>query len=122
MQSMISGRAKWVTLGLVWLSLFVAYLDRVNISIAGPTMMNALHLSPATFGWLLSAFSIGYAVMQIPAGALADRFGSRNILVIALVWWSLFTGLTGLATSVAAFARDAGIVRCRRGARKRRAV
>lgn len=82
---------------LIWLMMFVAYLDRINISVAGPTMMKALHMSPALFGVVLSAFTFGYAILQIPGGWLADKFGSRPLLVVSLVWWSIFTGFTGLA-------------------------
>jgi len=66
---------------LMWLMMFVAYLDRINISVAGPTIMKALHMSPALFGVVLSSFTFGYAVLQIPGGWLADRFGSRALLV-----------------------------------------
>ena len=76
----------------------LAYLDRINISVAGPIMMKDLHMSPALFGVVLSAFTFGYAILQIPGGWLADRLGARTLLVTALVWWSVFTGLTGLAT------------------------
>jgi len=79
----------------------VAYLDRVNITIAGPTIQTALHLSPRVFGWVLSAFTLGYALMQVPGGHLADRFGARGLLVAALVIWSIFTAATGLAWSTA---------------------
>jgi sugar phosphate permease len=86
----------------IWLMMAVAYLDRVNITIAGPTISDALHLSPRMFGFVLSAFTLGYALMQIPGGYLADRFGARGILVAALVLWSIFTGATGVAWSAAA--------------------
>lgn len=92
-------RNRWLLLLVVWLSLLVAYFDRVNVSVAGPAMSRDLHLSPLAFGAVLSAFSLGYALMQIPAGALADRFGSRNVLTSALLLWSLFTGLTAAAWS-----------------------
>ncbi len=91
---------KWLMLFLIWLMMFVAYLDRINISVAGPTMMKALHMTPTMFGSVLSAFTLGYAVFQIPGGWLADKFGARRLLVIALIWWSAFTGFTGLAASV----------------------
>ncbi len=90
---------KWTMLTLIWLMMFVAYLDRINISVAGPTIMKSLHMSPAIFGIVLSSFTFGYAILQIPGGWLADRFGARKILVVALIWWSLFTGMTGLAFS-----------------------
>ncbi|MCL5013491.1 MAG: MFS transporter [Firmicutes bacterium] len=89
---------KWTMLLLLWVMFFVAYLDRINISVAGPIMMKDLHMSPALFGVVLSAFTFGYAILQIPGGWLADRFGARTLLVTALLWWSVFTGLTGLVT------------------------
>ncbi len=85
---------------LIWLMMFVAYLDRINISVAGPTIQSALHISPTAFGAVLSAFTFGYAILQIPGGILADRFGAKKLLVIALVWWSIFTGMTGMAMSI----------------------
>ena len=81
---------------LIWLMMAVAYLDRTNITVAGPTMMADLHLSHARFGWVLAAFTFGYALMQIPGGWLADRIGSRPLLIAALLVWSVFTALTGL--------------------------
>lgn len=90
---------KWTMLALIWLMMFVAYLDRINISVAGPTIMKSLHMSPAVFGIVLSSFTFGYAILQIPGGYLSDRFGARKLLVVALIWWSLFTGMTGLVFS-----------------------
>ena len=81
--------------------MLVAYIDRVVISVAGPSITKSLHLSKAEFGYVLSAFTLGYAVLQIPGGYLADRFGPRPMLIVALLVWSLFTGLTGIAASLA---------------------
>ena len=58
-------------------------------------------MSDKQFGWALSAFALGYALCQTPAGMLADRFGPRLILTIVVTAWSLFTGLTGAATGLA---------------------
>ncbi len=85
---------------MTWLLQFVNYLDRVTISVAGPTMMHALNIDAAQFGMLLAAFALGYALMQLPGGYLADLFGTKVLLVVAPVLFSLFTGLTGLATSM----------------------
>lgn len=92
---------RYQLLVLTWLLQFVNYLDRVSISVAGPTMMKALHLDAAQFGFLLAAFALGYALMQLPGGFLADRFGTKALLVVAPVLFSIFTGMTGLATSMA---------------------
>jgi sugar phosphate permease len=90
-----------LVLALIWLMMFVAYFDRINITVAGPAIASSLGLAPASFGSVLAAFTFGYALMQIPGGYLADRFGSRPLLILALVFWSIFTGLTGFATSFA---------------------
>jgi ACS family glucarate transporter-like MFS transporter len=71
----------------------IAYLDRVNISIAGPTIMQEFHLSDIELGWVFSAFVLGYAFFQAPGGWIADRIGPRNVLTIGVVWWGVFTTL-----------------------------
>jgi MFS family permease len=75
----------------------VTFLDRINISVAGSSIMADLNLSPAEWGWVQSAFILSYGLMQIPMGALGDRFGHRSILALIVLWWSLFTAFTGLA-------------------------
>lgn len=52
----------------------VTFLDRINISVAGSSIMQDLNLSPAQWGWVQSAFILSYGLMQIPMGALGDRF------------------------------------------------
>src|ERR1700722_17936749 len=84
----------------IWIVQLVNYMDRVNISIAAPTMMKDLAIDPASFGFVLSAFALGYACMQMPGGFLADRFGAKRLLIAAPIVWSIFTGLTGLATTL----------------------
>ena len=59
--------------------------------------MNDLNLSPAEWGWVQSAFILSYGLMQIPMGALGDRFGHRKILAAIVLWWSAFTAFTGMA-------------------------
>lgn len=98
----MNASVKRLTLTLLWCEFFVAYLDRTNIAVAGPSMSKALGMTPQAFGYVLAAFTAGYALTQIPGGLLADRFGAKRMLIAALLVWSVFTGLTGLATSVAA--------------------
>ena len=88
------------TLFWIWLMMVVAYLDRTNITIAGPALRASLHIGHTAFGYVLSAFTLGYALMQVPGGLLADRLGAKRILVAALILWSIFTALTGLAWSL----------------------
>ena len=79
----------------------VTFLDRINISVAGSSIMHDLQLSPAQWGWVQSAFILSYGLMQIPMGALGDAFGHRKILAIIVLWWSLFTAFTGFAGGLA---------------------
>ncbi len=73
---------------------FLLYVDRVCISTAKGQIVSDLGLSDAQFGWVLSAFAFGYALLQAPAGALADRMGARITLALVVTLWSIFTGLT----------------------------
>jgi MFS transporter, ACS family, glucarate transporter len=78
------------------------YVDRIAISTAKAPITGQLNLTDTQFGWVLSAFALGYALFQTPAGALADRFGPRNVLAGVVLAWSVFTGLTALAWSFGA--------------------
>jgi MFS transporter, ACS family, glucarate transporter len=77
------------------------YVDRIAISTAKQPIAGELGLTDTEFGWVLSAFALGYALFQTPAGALADRFGPRRVIAGIVAVWSIFTGLTGLAWSYA---------------------
>lgn len=71
-------------------------MDRSNISYIAAPMMKDLGMTKTQFGLLASFFSLGYAFMQVPSGMLAEKFGPRKMITIALVWWSAFTILTGM--------------------------
>ena len=75
----------------------VTFLDRINISVAGSSIMSDLGLSASQWGWVQSAFILSYGLMQIPMGALGDRHGHRKVLSLIVLWWSLFTCFTGMA-------------------------
>lgn len=80
-----------------------AFLDRVNISVAGKALETEFGLSDIQFGWIASAFVAGYALFQAPAGRIADRFGPRVVIGLGTVWWGVFTALTGLVPSTLAW-------------------
>lgn len=61
-----------------------------------------LSLTATGTGLVLSSFFLGYALMQMPGGLLADKFGAKRILLIAVIVWSVFTGLTAVAWSLGA--------------------
>jgi MFS transporter, ACS family, glucarate transporter len=76
---------------------FLTYLDRVCISVTAPSIIRDLRLTNVQMGFVFSAFTAAYALFEIPTGYWADRIGSRRVLTRIVVWWSLFTGLTGVA-------------------------
>nr|WP_218623887.1 MFS transporter [Granulicella sp. dw_53] len=77
----------------------VAFLDRTNVSIAGLRIDMEYGLGNQRLGWIFSAFLIGYAGFQLPAGWLAARFGPRRVLTFGVLWWGVATGLTALLPS-----------------------
>jgi MFS family permease len=73
------------------------YLDRLCIAVAGPRIQHDMHISPSGWGWVIGAFTIAYALFEIPSGIMADRIGPRKVLTRIVLWWSAFTALTGAA-------------------------
>ncbi len=86
----------WLVLGMFLLSVLL-YVDRICISVAKDSIVEAFQFSNKQMGWILSAFALGYALFQTPSGMLADRFGPRIILTSVVSFWSLCTGLTAAA-------------------------
>jgi ACS family glucarate transporter-like MFS transporter len=80
----------------------LTYLDRICISIVGVRLKSDLHLNNEQFGWVLAAFALAYAVFEIPSGMLGDRIGPRKVFVRIVIWWSIFTALTGLVNGLIA--------------------
>lgn len=94
-------KRRWILLALVFLAIVINYIDRGNLSIAAPSIMRDFRLDPATMGIVLSAFFWTYAIFQIPAGALVDRFGIRWVYGGAFLVWSV-------ASAAVALSRGAG--------------
>jgi len=84
---------RWLIVFWIFIVSATAYLDRVNISIAGRAIAQDFHLNSIQLGWVFSAFVIGYAICQTPAGRLADRLGPRVTLTAGVIWWCIFTAL-----------------------------
>ena len=90
---------------VLWLMVLsaVAYLDRTNISIAGIEIGKEFAIGKVQLGWVFSAFLVGYASLQVPAGLLARRLGSRLTLGLLGAWWGIFIALTALIPRGAAY-------------------
>src|SRR6266566_9664880 len=94
---------RWFLVFWLFILSAVAYLDRVNISIAGISIAAAYHLTNPQLGRVFSAFLAGYALFQTPGGWLADRLGPRRVLAGGVLWWGIFTALTALVSTKIAF-------------------
>ena len=75
----------------------ITFLDRIAISSASNNIMTDLHLSTVQWGWILGMFTLAYASFEIPTGFLGDKLGGKKILIRVVIWWSIFTILTGFA-------------------------
>lgn len=98
---MISTRQRNMILALLFLGWALGNLDRYIMNYAVISIAEDLHLSSSSTGLLLSSFFAGYALMQLPGGWLTDRFGAKRVLIASVILWSIFTGLTGAAWSLA---------------------
>jgi MFS family permease len=92
-------RVAAVTITILFVAWIVDYVDRLVISTALPSIGKEFGLDHSEQGLLLTVFFISYALFQFPGGALADKIGSKRTMVVAMVAWSVFTGLSGLAVS-----------------------
>ncbi len=91
----------WVIVFAIALAI-VQYIDRVCISQAAPLISKDLKLDSEQMGWVFSAFTLAYALFEIPAGYLGDRIGPRKVLLRIVLWWSFFTAATGWVRNWAA--------------------
>jgi MFS transporter, ACS family, glucarate transporter len=98
---MVSAKQRNLILFLLFIGWAIGNFDRYFINYAVLSISEDLQLSPTSTGLILSSFFAGYALMQIPGGWLADRFGSRRVLMVSVLMWSIFTALTGAVWSLA---------------------
>ena len=92
-------RVRWLLVFWLFVLSAVAFLDRVNISVAGSSLASAYGFSHLQLGWVFSSFLAGYALFQTIGGRLADRMGPRRTLTVGVLWWGIFTALTAAVPS-----------------------
>src|SRR4051794_39968951 len=73
------------------------YIDRICIGQAETSIRAELGLSKSSMAWVFNAFMLAYCLFEVPTGHWGDRFGSRGVIARIVVWWSIFTALTGAA-------------------------
>jgi MFS family permease len=87
-------RVAWRLLPVLMLGYFCAYLDRVNVGMAAPTMNHQLGFSNAVFGFGAGLFFFGYFLAEIPSNLLLNKFGARRWIARILITWGIISGLT----------------------------
>lgn len=92
-------RTRWLLIFWLFVLSAVAFLDRVNISIAGSSIAADYGLSNTQLGYVFSSFLLGYALFQTAGGWLSDKLGPRRVLTVGVIWWGIFTALTAAVPS-----------------------
>ncbi len=83
-------------LSVLFLLSTITFLDRVCMNVVSKYVKADLSLDNQQFGYILGAFSLAYALFELPTGIMGDRIGPRRVLTRVVFWWSGFTALTGL--------------------------
>lgn len=89
-------RAHWVIVALLFAFSAISYVLRMNISVAAKFIASEFSLSQIQIGQIFSSFMLGYALFQVPAGMLGDRWGPRRTLTLAGITWAVLSMLTAL--------------------------
>ncbi len=96
-------RVRFGVLGFACALSMITYLDRVCFGTVAPFIQGEFQLSDKQLGLLFAAFALAYAIFEVPSGWLGDVFGPRKTLIRIVLWWSLFTALTGAIFPVASW-------------------
>ena len=89
---------KWLTLVAVAAGIFMLLLDVTIVNVALPDIEQAFHASLSDLQWVIDAYALTLAALQLTAGSLADRFGRRLLFAIGIVVFTLGSLLCGLAS------------------------
>src|SRR4051794_17950183 len=95
-----SARWRWGLCWLMFASTVLCYMDRQSMTLVGDEIKAEFQIQNEGFGWILAAFSLTYALFQVPAGYLADRCDVRSIYALAVVWWSLSAAALAFAPTL----------------------
>ncbi|MGF6534056.1 ACS family hexuronate transporter-like MFS transporter [Paraburkholderia sp. GAS206C] len=98
----MQNRFGWVMVVMLFVAGGISFLDRAALSIVAPMIMRDLKLTASSLGVIFSAFFVGYSLLCFLGGMAADRFGPKRVLLCAMVLWSLFCGLTAVASTFVA--------------------
>src|ERR1700742_2963087 len=87
-------RYRWLTIAMIVVLVIINYIDRSAISYAVTPLSSQFGITTAEYGYISSAFSLGYLVFALISGPLVDRFGPRRILLAGVLVWSIASAIT----------------------------
>src|SRR4051795_10723662 len=97
-QSTAPTKVRWKIFLMMLFLISINYIDRASLSVAMPLIAKEFDIGPAVQGLLLSSFFWTYALMQIPGGMLADRYGPRSVIAGATLGWGFFQAVAAVCT------------------------
>jgi MFS family permease len=77
----------------------VAYIDRTNFALAIPSLQKEYAIGAGQAGWAAGVFFLGYLLLQIPGGHLAQVWSAKKFITVSLLFWGVFATLCGFARS-----------------------
>jgi MFS transporter, ACS family, glucarate transporter len=93
----VPSRTRYLVVVFAIVLAIIQYIDRVAISMVEGDISRDLALTSKQMGFVFGAFTLAYALFEIPTGYLGDRIGARKVLIRVVLWWSFFTSATGAA-------------------------
>ena len=91
---------KWEVLALLWMAYLLNQADRQVFNTVLPAIRDALNLTDTSIGLIATIFNLCYAFMVPMGGWVGDKFSRKWVVTIAILFWSVATMFTGLATGV----------------------
>ena len=102
-QERVLSKVLWRIVPFLLVSYIVAYLDRVNVGVAGLTMNHDLGLSPSEFGWSAGLFFFGYFLAEVPSNLALQAIGARKWIARILITWGLISAATAFVVGPVSF-------------------
>lgn len=96
-------RVYWRLIPLLFIGMFLNYLDRINIGFAALRMNHDLGLTPSVFGFGASVFFLGYMLLGMPSNLMLDRLGARIWIPVILIFWGIVATCTAFVQGAVSF-------------------
>ncbi len=97
------GRVRWTVCAMLFVATSINYMDRQVIAILKPTLEHSIGMTEISYGYIVDAFQIAYAIGLLAAGRLIDKLGTRIGYMLVMATWSLSAMGHALASTVLQF-------------------